>query len=63
MQISLHEMRINIDAYVNFNEVNYEVYGKNIEKNQNIDYVDKYSSKKDIYIERIIKNNINNELE
>ena len=36
---------------------------KNIEKNQNIYYVDKYSSKKDIHIKRIIRNNINNELE
>ena len=54
---------MNIDAYANFNEVNYEVYGKNIEKNQNIYYVDKYSSKKDIHIKRKIKSNINNELE
>ena len=60
---SLHEMSVNIDAYANFNEVNYEVYGKNIEKNQNIYYVDKYSSKKDIHIKRKIKSNINNELE
>ena len=45
---SLHEMSENIDAYANFNEVNYEVYSKNSENNQIIYYIDKYSSKKDI---------------
>ena len=41
-------MSENIDAYANFNEVNYEVYSKNSENNQIIYYIDKYSSKKDI---------------
>ncbi len=54
-------MSVNIDSYVNLNEVNYEVYAKNIENNENLYSVDKYSSRKDIHFKR--KMNNYNELE